>query len=498
MQEQYPLELSESDMKKMGRQVLDHVVQVLEWVTERPVQNMSTGVELHRITQEFLAAPPQEAGELDDLLGRLSRATVAAAEKGSPGNFSYVPSGGLFSSALGEFYARSTNRYGGVAFTSPGLIALEESVVRWLAQSVSGLPAGSGGLLTTGGSMANFSALFTARETLLGPDIGAGTVYVTHHTHHSVMKAARLAGIRKENVREVPARGDLTMDADQARSMIKRDKQAGLRPFLIVGTAGTTDTGAIDPLTDIAAVAAEHDLWFHVDGAYGGLFRLTERGRSRLAGMDLADSVTLDPHKSLFLPYGTGALLVRDLGQLHAAHDERGSYQQDYLASDGLPDYSSMGPELSREIRGLRVWLPLHLHGVTAFRTELDEKLDLAEFIHGELSQFPFLELPWQPQLSTVAFRCSSDTEDADQATRQLLERINTDGRFSLSSTKIAGRETIRICILAHRTHRDHVAELAAYIKSCVDTLRTGSRVAWNSSVAGREQSPKRAPGSQA
>ena len=471
MPEQYPLEPSESDMNVMGQLVLEHVVGVLGGVAERPVQNLPTGADLRRISEEFLAAPPQEAGELDDLLGRLSRATLAAQEKGSPGNFSYMPSGGLFSSALGEFYARGTNRYGGVAFTSPGLIALEESVVRWLAQSVSGLPAGSGGFLTTGGSMANFSALFTARETLLGPDIGAGTAYVTQHTHHSVVKAARLAGIRKENVREVPCGADLTMDTDQARSMIKRDKEAGLRPFLIVGTAGTTDTGAIDPLPDIAAVAVEHDLWFHVDGAYGGLFRLTERGRNRLAGVDLADSVTLDPHKSLFLPFGTGALLVRDPSRLHAAHNERGSYQQDYLTSDGLPDYSSLGPELSREVRGLRVWLPLHLHGVTAFRAELDEKLDLAEYVHSELSQLPLLELPWRPQLSTVAFRVSSDIGDGDQATRQLLERINADGRFFLSSTRINGHETIRICILAHRTHRDHVAELVASIRSGVDTL---------------------------
>jgi aromatic-L-amino-acid decarboxylase len=471
MQQLYPLEPSESDMNAMGRLVLDHVVGLLGGVAERPVRNTPTEAELRRISEEFLAAPPQDAGELDDLLGRLNRATVAAGEKGSPRNFSYMPSGGLFSSALGEFYARSVNRYAGVAFTSPGLVALEESVVRWLAQSVSGLPAGSGGFLTTGGSMANFSALFTAREIHLGTDIGAGTLYVTHHTHHSVVKAARMAGIPRENVREVPCGDDLTMDADQARSMIKRDKEAGLRPFLIVGTAGTTNTGAIDPLTDIAAVAAEHGLWFHVDGAYGGLFRLTERGRSRLIGVDLADSVTLDPHKSLFLPYGTGALLVRDPGQLHAAHNERGSYQQDYLTSDGLPDYSSMSPELSREVRGLRVWLPLHLHGVNAFRAELDEKLDLAESVYGELSRFPLLELPWRPQLSTVAFRVSSDIGDADQATRQLLERIDADGRFWLSSTRINGRETIRICILAHRTHHDHVAELVASVKSCLDTL---------------------------
>jgi aromatic-L-amino-acid decarboxylase len=468
----HPLEPTDADMREMGRLVLDHIVDIVATVADRPVDNTPTGAALRQLADEFLAPPPETAGDLRQLLDRLDRASANAWEVSSPGFVAYVPSGGLFASTLGEFYARGLNRYGGVAFTSPGLTAVEESVVRWLACDVAGLPAGSGGLLTTGGSMANFSAVVTARETHLGDAIERGTMYVTRHTHRSVAKAARMAGIRRQHIREVPTDDNLAMDVDRARAMIEADSRDGRRPFLIVGSAGTTDTGTIDPLADIAAVAGEHGLWCHVDGAYGGLFGLTERGRDRLSGMALADSVTLDPHKSLFLPLGTGALLVRDPGLLYEAHEERGDYQQDHISSEGLPDYAHLGPELSREIRGLRVWLPLHLYGVGAFRAELDEKLDLAELAYAKLSQVPSLELPWRPMLSTVTFRVrargsgSTATAQAEEATRHILDRVLADGRFLLSSTWLEGRQAVRICILANRTHADHVTALIDLITS--------------------------------
>ncbi|GAA3047951.1 aminotransferase class I/II-fold pyridoxal phosphate-dependent enzyme [Pseudonocardia yunnanensis] len=465
----HALEPTDVDMLEMGRLVLDHVVDIVAKIDARPVDNVANGNVLGPLVDEFLAPPPETPGDVRQLLDRLDRASLNAWEASGAGNFAYIPSGGLFTSALAEFYARALNRFGGVAFVAPGLIAAEESVVRWLAHDVCGLPAGSGGLLMTGGSMANFSAVVTARETRLGENIEQGTIYVTRHTHRSVAKAARMAGIRRDNVREVPSTASLAMDMDAARAMIESDKRAGLRPFLIVGSAGTTDTGAIDPLTHMAKVAADHDLWCHVDGAYGGLFRLTERGRDRLSGMALADSVTLDPHKSLFLPFGTGALLVRDPRLLFAAHNETGAYQQDYVSTGGLPDYALLGPELSREVRGLRVWLPLHVHGVAAFRAQLDEKLDLAELVYEKLRLVPSLEVPWRPMLSTVVFRVRAlASGDADEATRRLLDCILADGRFSLSSTELDGRQAIRICILANRTHAGHVVELMDLITSAV------------------------------
>jgi aromatic-L-amino-acid decarboxylase len=289
-------------------------------------------------------------------------------------------------------------------------------------------------------------------------------------THHSVAKAARLAGFPASSVRIVAHGPDLAIDPSALRRAIAEDRKRGLRPFLIVGTAGTTNTGAIDPLPELADIAEAEDFWLHVDAAYGGMFRLTERGRQRLGGMERAHSITLDPHKGMFLPMGTGALIMRDARLLAAAHEVEGDYLHDMRGGqtfDGeyLPNFAELGPELTREKRGLRAWLPLHFHGVAAFRQELDEKLDLAAHAHERLSADPLLDVPWRPELSTMAFRIrpKSNAPDAirtaEMATQALLARINDHGRILLSSTVIDGKFMIRLCILHFRTHADRVAE---------------------------------------
>jgi aromatic-L-amino-acid decarboxylase len=204
-------------------------------------------------------------------------------------------------------------------------------------------------------------------------------------------------------------------------------------------------------------------VWFHVDGAYGGLFRLTERGRARLAGVERADSVVLDPHKTLFLPHGTGVVLVRDAATLHRAYAADGHYLQDVADDGALPDYADLGPELTREFRGLRVWLPLHLHGAAAFRAALDEKLDLARYAYDELSADPRLELPWPPDLSTVVFRLRDRDDAASQA---LLARVNASRRVHVSSTLVEGRHTLRLCVVSHRTHHDRMAEAVEIVRA--------------------------------
>jgi aromatic-L-amino-acid decarboxylase len=251
------------------------------------------------------------------------------------------------------------------------------------------------------------------------------------------------------------------MNVAAAARQIVADRRAGLRPFLLVGTAGTTDTGAIDPLTELAELARKEELWFHVDGAYGGCFQLTARGRARLAGIEAADTVVLDPHKGLFLPYGTGVLLARNAATLRAAYADDAHYLQDLDDDRALPDYADLGPELTRDFRGLRLWLPLHLHGVAAFRQALDEKLDLTEYAYRELAGHPVLEVPWPPELSVVVFRLpSGDTDN-----QRFLDRINATKRLFLSSTRIEGRFYPRLCILSHRVHATHVEEAVGVIR---------------------------------
>ncbi|WP_234437143.1 pyridoxal phosphate-dependent decarboxylase family protein [Streptomyces maremycinicus] len=310
-----------------------------------------------------------------------------------------------------------------------------------------------------------FSATVAARHARPGEALDGGTVHTTAFAYHSVAKAARLAGIRAAHIRTVPHAVDLRMDPQAAAAMIRADRDAGQRPFLLVATAGTNDTGTVDPLSRLADLARREDVWFHIDAAYGGFFRLTARGEERLAGIEEADSVTLDPHKTLFMPFGTGALVVRDLAAQHAAHHGTGSYLQDMGATGSVPDSGHLGPELAHEIRGLRAWLPLHLHGVDAFRAALDEKLDLAEHIHDTPADVAELEISQRPDLSTVIFRVRptdgsrAAAERADEASRRLLERINAHRRIVLSSTVVDSRYALRVCVVSHRIHQDRVTE---------------------------------------
>lgn len=413
-------------------------------------------------TTATTTAPPGAGPRpLPELLTHINGAVAAAVETAGPGYLAYFPAGGLYSSVLGELLAQTVNRYTGVAATAPGLVGLEQSVVRWLCDQFR-FPSPAGGLITSGASIATLTALHAARVDRLHQPDPRATIYVTEHTHHCVAKAARIAGFTDAQLRLVPVDAELRMDVDAARTAIGRDRADGWRPFLIVGTAGSTSTGTVDPLRRIAALAAEQSLWFHVDGAYGGGFQLTEYGRTLLDGAELADSVTFDPHKSLFLPYGTGVLLVRDEQTLRSAFSAGGDYLQDLVDDPGLPDYADLGPELTRDSRGLRLWLPLQLHGVDAFRSALEEKLELARWAYDELRADPHLDVPLRPDLTVIV----AHSVAGDDATRRLLERVNAGRRVFLSSTRLAGRNAIRLCVLSHRTHRDRVGEGVAAIRA--------------------------------
>ena len=409
-----------------------------------------------------LAAPPPDHGSTS--LTALLEKIVAAAGKGfdtaSPGFVGYIPGGGLFASALAGFVACAVNRYTGFAAPAPALVQMEASVLRWLCDLFD-LGPESQGVLTPGGSMANLSAVVTARAVKLGETFTDGTLYASDQVHHSVAKAARIAGLPADAVRTVPTDATLHMDVDALRDLVRDDRARGRRPFLAVASAGTINTGAIDPLHEIADVAAENGMWFHVDGAYGGFFQLTDRGRARLSGIERADSITLDPHKAMFLPYGTGCLLARDAAHLRTAHE----LQAHYLPRAGeanLPDFTAFSPELTRDFRGLRLWLPLHLHGADAFAAALDEKLDLADLVHDELATIEALDVPWRPELSTVAF---TPRGGDDARARAFVEQINGTGRVFLSAAVFAGRTYLRICIVSHRTRSDRVREAIEIVK---------------------------------
>lgn len=408
----------------------------------------------------LLRLPIGERGApLDDVMALLEREAVRpGGHPASPGHLAYIPGGGIYHSALADYLAAVTNKYAGISFTGPGPVRMENQVVRWAADLV-GYPAGAGGSIASGGSLATLTAVTTARDAhgLRGADYTRAVVYLTTQAHHAVEKALRIAGLAEAPLRYVDIDARFRMRPDALAAAIAADRAAGLRPWLVVAAAGATDTGAVDPLDALADAAQREGCWLHVDAAYGGFFMLTEQGRAVLAGIERSDSVVLDPHKSLFLPWGAGMVLVRDVGALADAHAGTGSYMQDALRADpGEVSPADVSPELSKPWRALRMWLPLVLLGTAPFRAALEEKLLLARYFYEEVQALGF-EVGPEPHLSIVTFRWAPggmDLERANAVNEAIVEAVRADGRIFLSSTMLDGRFTMRMAALSFRTHR--------------------------------------------
>ena len=452
------LELGGAELRRLIQLATERVARFVDPLPSQPAADVAGGAELARSLVEGL---PEQGVPFEALLDVLfDRVVPKAFNTTGPGYLAYIPGGGLLQTAVADYIGDAVNRYVGVWAAAPGMVQLEVNVIRWFGEIV-GYSPGAAGFLTSGGSLANFGAVVTARRHLLGEQFLRGTIYASDQTHHSMEKAAALAGFPVANVRAVPSDDRFRIQLPALEERIRADAGAGFQPFLIVGNAGTTNTGAVDDLDALADVASQERLWLHVDAAYGGFFLLTERGRRVMHGIARADSITLDPHKALFLPYGTGSLLVRDGERLRRAHALTAEYLPAMQDTQDLVDFCQVSPELSRPPRGLRVWLPLKLHGAAAFRRALDEKLDLAAWAARELHRLePAIEVVAEPQLSTVAFRLrrpATDPEALNRLNRAFLERINARNRVHLTGTMLGDRFVLRICVVSFRTHRDRM-----------------------------------------
>lgn len=462
----HPLDLDGPAMRELVEKVLERLIPHLETLGEQPASAIEDGAQRARELAEDAA--PEDGAPIDDLLTLLfERAIPCSYNAAGPGYLAYIPGGGIFPAAVADLLADAINRYVGAWLPAPALVRIETNVVRWLCGIV-GFPDGAGGVLTSGGSLANLIAVITARRERLPEDFLRGTLYVSDQVHHSVTKAAVLAGFPVRNVRRVPTDDQFRMRPGALADAVAADRRGDFEPFLVVSSGGTTNCGAVDPLGEIADLAEREKLWHHCDAAYGGFFRLTERGRLALDGLERADSVTLDPHKGLFLPFGTGALVVRDPGALRRTHSTTADYMPTLQEDPDLIDFCEISPELSRDFRGLRVWLPIKLHGLDAFRRTLDEKMDLARWAREQLAEIPRMRIVAEPILSLVAFRLDLPGLNGtalDAINQRVLDGVNRRKRVLLTGTVLDGRFTLRICVLAFRTHRER-------LEKCLEDLR--------------------------
>jgi aromatic-L-amino-acid decarboxylase len=462
------LELSPTEMRAMGDAVMARAVEHLATLPTQPSRGDYIGIEA--LCRSLREPAPEHGSDLQSLLEPLFEDWIPRSfNTPGAGYLAYIPGGGVFPAALADFIADTTNRFTGVWQAAPALVQLEANALDWLRDWMQ-FPATTRGLFTTGGSMAMFNAIACARERLLGNDIRAGTLYVSSQTHHCVTKAAKLAGIAYDRVRVIGVDRQFRMRTDALAQSVAADRAAGLKPFMVFSTAGTTNTGAVDPIDAIADLAAHEGMWHHVDGAYGGFFHMVPELRPLLPGLSRADSLTLDPHKGLFMPYGTGALLVRDGEALRALHSSTAGYlpqnQEEFY------DPAQYGPDLSRGFPGLRVWLTLKYYGAARYRAALAEKRELAVWTAEQVAKIPGVAMDAMPQLSLFAFHLESPAlatlEAQNVATRALMERVTRRGRVMLSGAQVGERYVGRVCVLGFRTR-------LAHMQACVEDLAAES-----------------------
>lgn len=411
----------------------------------------------------------EQPNTIEELLNLLEeRVDKPGLNPQSAGHLGYIPGSGLYASALGDFIAATTNRYAGVFYASPGAVRIENALIQW-AGNLIGFKSEFGGNLTSGGSYANLIAIATARiiRKVKAKDIEHTVIYLCQQAHHSILNALKITGLEECVIRTIKVDEHYRMDVDELKNQIEKDKEAELQPFLLIANAGSTDVGAVDPLKKMAAIAQENKLWFHVDAAYGGFFLLTKSGKKLLEGIELADSVIMDPHKSLFVPYGLGMLLVKNVHHLLEANTYDANYMQDTRSREEEYSPSQLSPELSKHFRGLRMWLPLKLHGIEPFASSLEEKLLLTQYFYRKVKELGF-KTGLFPDLSVVIFWFENEGKDSNEFNKKIIESIQNEGSIFISSTTINMKFLLRFAALSFRTHIEQVDNLLLQLKNCI------------------------------
>jgi len=395
----------------------------------------------------------------------------------SGGHLGYIPGGGLYTSSLGDYWAAITNRYSGVFFANPNAVRMENQLVRWMANLV-GYPADCAGNLASGGSIANLSAIVTARKSLgiKSANVVNCVIYETSQTHHCIDKAIVIAGLEEAKIVRLDLDSNYRIDVDAFKQRIERDRIAGLHPFLLVASAGTTDTGVIDPLSELADVCHANEMWIHVDGAYGGFFMLCESERNQFKGIEKSDSLVIDPHKGLFLPYGLGVVLVRDREKMKNAFAYSANYMQDAKVESDEISPADVSPELTKHFRGPRLWLPLMIHGVGPFRDCLEEKLLLTRYFYEEIQKIPGFRVGPKPELSVAIYRFIPAEGDVNEFNKALVREIHKDGRVFISSTTLDGQVWLRLAVLSFRTHLREINMTLSLLREKSELLQRNQR----------------------
>jgi len=486
------LDLSRAELRELSSQVTQLVTEYFSEVSALPVFPETFG---GKTSREIGTNLPLTGEPLEQLLNDCRNIIANSRHNGHPRFFGYVASPATAPGAFADLIASALNSNVTSWRSGPAATEIERTVIAWLASLIgySDSERAAHGLLTSGGSMANMTALLMAHRAKSEPDVSSTglwnsaapmTIYASDQIHMSIPKAADILGIGRAQVRLIPSDDRFRVSVVQLRQTIADDLKNGLKPFCVVASAGTVNTGAVDPLDEIADVAREFDLWFHIDGAYGALAALDETKRPLFRSLDRADSISLDPHKWLYVPIDSGCLLFRDQARARAAFSFDSA---DYIKvheqnEDEAFAFWNYGPELSRRFRALKIWLTLRYYGVQRIARAISEDNATAAYLGEQVEAATDFELLAAPELSICCFRfvpsalrerLASPNEAARTAANAELDQLNTNimnavqrgGRAYLSSATIRGKFALRACITNFRTTRADIDETLEIIR---------------------------------
>lgn len=465
------LDVDPEAMRRAGYRVVDWIVQRLAALRRSNLGQELTREETERLLREPMPEEPSDFHQVFDEYA--CKVAPNAVQLDHPRFFAFIPSAPSFVSMLADALVAGTNVFAGTWLESSGPSQVELIVIDWFKEML-GLPVGAGGLLVSGGSVANLTALAVARHALLNDETNEAVVYLSDQTHASVDRALHLLGIHSRQLRRIPTDARYRLDTPKLVERLRLDRKAGLRPFVVVANAGTTNSGAVDPLEEVANIARENSLWLHVDAAYGGFAALTERGRKLLAGIEHADSVVLDPHKWFYCPFEAGCVIVRQARLMRETFRILPEYMINVARDDREVNFCDYGVQLTRSFRALKVWMMVKTFGVRRIRQVIDQCLDLTEYAAQLFQQSRHLEIITGPSLGVFTFRyrplslpeAEPDGEAfLNRLNEALVARIIASRQLMLSSTRLGPRHVLRFCVLNHRTRKEDIREALRLIE---------------------------------
>jgi glutamate/tyrosine decarboxylase-like PLP-dependent enzyme len=465
-QDNDPLALDPETMRELGYRTIDLLVERLQRA-EPPIRRASPA----ELRERLHGDPPAGPEPFAEILAALDRDVLPYASRdGHPRFFGFIPFAGTWPGALGDLIASACNLYTGSWMEAAGPSQIELEVLDWFKDWI-GFPPGAAGSLVSGGSVGNLTALACAREALAGPMRGDLVLYVSDQAHSSIARAARVLGFRPEQVRVLPSDKSFRLAPATLAAAMAADGSRGLTPFAVAAQGGATNTGAVDPLDELAALCHERGAWLHVDAAYGGFAVLADHGL--LPGLEQADSVTLDPHKWLYQPFECGCVLVRDGEALRRAFEMHPEYLHDARTAEGEVNFSDLGLQLTRSARALKLWVSLRYFGLDAFREAIRRTLAIAAAAAKRIEESETLELSAPLSLGVVCFRRRDLDDEGNAGIAAALERSGTG---LISTTRLHGRFALRLCVLNHQSTDADVEQVLAFLESAEPEARTPER----------------------